>query len=205
MIAKEKKTKTWYKIGGFDSVLFVPTTPDGKLKRMYENDIRKSGIRMKIVERTGRTLKSQLQTSNPFKEPNCGRDDCLLCRTLGQGNCMTEGVTYKLECASEEQCAKDRYKGETGGNTYTRGLEHSARLAARDLNNSPLWRHCVEQHGGEEQTFLMSVTGTFRNDPMLRQITEAVQINNMGVGERMNDRAEWNMTPVPRTVITTTG
>ena len=177
-------------------MLFVPTTPDGKLKRMYEKDIRKSGIRMKIVERTGRTLKSQLQTSNPFKEPNCDRDDCLLCRTLGQGNCMMEGVTYKLECASEEQCAKDRYKGETGGNTYTRGLEHSARLAARDLNNSPLWRHCVEQ------TFLMSVTGTFRNDPILRQITEAVQINNMGVGERMK---EWNMTPVPRTVITTTG
>ena len=78
-----------------------------------------------------------------------------------------------------------------------------ARLAARDLNNSPLWRHCLEQHGGEVQTFLMSVTGTFKNDAMLRQITEAVQINNMEVGERMNDRAEWNMTRIPRTVITT--
>ena len=108
-----------------------------------------------------------------------------------------------LDCASEEQCEEGLYKGETGGNTYTRGQEHTARLAARDMNNSPLWRHCVEQHGGEEQTFLMSITGTFRNDAMLRQITEAVQINNMGVEERMNDRAEWNMTPVPRTVITT--
>ena len=78
-----------------------------------------------------------------------------------------------------------------------------ARLAARDLNNSPLWRHCLEQHGGEVQTFLMSVTDTFKNDAMLRQITEAVQINNMEVGERMNDRAEWNMTRIPRTVITT--
>ena len=36
----------------------------------------------------------------------------------------------------------------------------------------------------------MSVTGTYKNDAMLRQITEAVQINNMEVGERMNDRAE---------------
>ena len=203
MIEKEKKKKTWYRIGGFDSVLFVPTTPGGKLKRAYEEDIRRSGIRVKVVEKTGRTLKSQLQTSNPFKEPTCGREDCLLCTTLGQGNCNTEGVTYKLDCASEEQCEEGLYKGETGGNTYTRGQEHTARLAARDMNNSPLWRHCVEQHGGEEQTFLMSITGTFRNDAMLRQITEAVQINNMGVEERMNDRAEWNMTPVPRTVIIT--
>ena len=78
-----------------------------------------------------------------------------------------------------------------------------ANLAKRDLVNSPLWRHCVEQHGGEVQTFLMSVTGTFRNDAMLRQVTEAVQINNMSADERMNDRAEWNMTRIPRTVITT--
>ena len=79
------------------------------------------------------------------------------------------------------------------------------RLAAWDMSNSPLWRHCVEQHGGEEQTFLMCVTGTFRNDAMLRQITEAVQINNMDVNVRMNDRAEWNMTRIPRTVVTTDG
>ena len=203
MIEKERKKKTWYQIGGFDSVLFLPATPGGKLKRTYEKDIRRSGIRVKVVEKTGRTLKSQLQTSNPFKEPTCGREDCLLCTTFGQGNCNTEGVTYMLDCASEEQCEKGLYKGETGENTYTRGQEHMARLAARDINNSPLWRHFVEQHGGVEQTFLMSVTGTFRNDAMLRQITEAVQINNMRVGERMNDRAEWNMTPVPRTVITT--
>ena len=189
---KEEKRKLWYKRGGFDSVLFVPTTPEGKLKKMYETTIRRSGIRMKVVERTGRTLKSQLQTSNPFREPNCGREDCLLCRTLGQGNCNTEGITYKIECGSMN-CRKGVYKGETAYNAYTRGREHMARLAARDLNNSPLWRHCLEQHGGEVQTFLMSVTGTYRNDAMLRQITEAVQINSMEVSERMNDRAEWNI------------
>ena len=44
IIAKAKKEKTWSKVGGFDSVLFVPKTPEGKLKRMCEQDIRKSGI-----------------------------------------------------------------------------------------------------------------------------------------------------------------
>ncbi len=149
-------------------------------------------------------LKSQLQTSDPFKEPGCGREDCLVCTTFGQGNCNTESITYRIDC-SVEGCEKDVYKGETAFNAYTRGREHMGRLAARDLNNSPLWRHCMEQHGGEEQNFWMSVTGTYRNDAMLRQITEAVQINGMEVSRRMNDRAEWNMTRIPRTVITTEG
>ena len=50
---KERKRRNWYKRGGFDSVLFVPSTPDGKLKRMYHHAIRKSGLRIKVVERTG--------------------------------------------------------------------------------------------------------------------------------------------------------
>ena len=202
MLEKEEEKKIWYKRGGFDSVLFVPATPEGKLKRMYEEIVRGSGIRMKVVEKTGRTLKSQLQTSDPFRDPDCGREDCLVCTTFGQGNCNTESVTYRIDCGSGD-CEKDVYKGESAYNAYTRGGEHMGRLTARDENNSPLWRHCVDQHGGEMQTFLMSVTGTYRNDAMLRQVTEAVQINNMDVDRRMNDRAEWNMTRIPRTVITT--
>ena len=204
IIEKEEKKKTWYKQGGFDTVLFIPTTPDGQLKKMYENVIRRSGIRMKVVERTGRTLKSQLQTSNPFREENCDREDCFVCTTFGRGNCNTESITYRIDCSGGD-CEKDIYKGETACNAYTRGKEHMGRLAARDLSNSPLWRHCLEQHEGETQTFLMSVTGAYRNDTMLRQITEAVQINSMDPNRRMNDRSEWNMTRVPRTVITTNG
>ena len=41
----EKKSK-WYKQGGFDSVLFVPATPKGTLKNMYEHEISKSRIRI---------------------------------------------------------------------------------------------------------------------------------------------------------------
>ena len=52
MELKEKKKTDWYKQGGFDSVLFVPATPNGKLKHMYEEEIRRSGLRIKIVERT---------------------------------------------------------------------------------------------------------------------------------------------------------
>ena len=48
----------------------------------------------------------------------------------------------------------------------------------------------------------MSVTGTFKDDAMLRQITEAVQIENLDPGKLMNSRTEWNMTRVPRATIT---
>ena len=198
---KEKKKKDWYRQGGFDSVLFVPTTPTGKLKRMYETEIRKSGMRIKVVERTGRTLKSQLQTSNPFKPDLCGRLDCFPCTTTGKGNCEAESVSYKIECEGEDCTRGGKYEGETAGNGYTRGGQHLYNLSKRYLDNSPLWRHCLEEHGGEVQRFQMSITGVYKNDAMLRQITEAVKINNTDPNMLMNDRAEWNMTRVPRTVI----
>ena len=198
---KEQKRKDWYRNGGFDTVLFTTMTPDGKLKRMYENEIRKSGLRIKVVERSGKTLKSQLQTSNPFKQKRCGRGDCFICTTSNVGNCYVEGVTYSIDCQSMEVCRKNSYKGETGSNGYTRGDQHATHLRGRNLDNSPLWRHCVEQHGGRMQQFSMAITGTFRNDAMLRQITEAVQINNTDRNELMNTRAEWNMARVPRAEI----
>ena len=51
------------------------------------------------------------------------------------------------------------------------------------------------------QNFKMRVTGTFRNDAMLRQISEAVQIENTDPQRLMNTRAEWNMPRVPRATI----
>ena len=59
----------------------------------------------------------------------------------------------------------------------------------------------MEEHGGELQTFQMSITWSYRNDAMLREITEIVQIENTPTGTLMNDRAEWNMTRVPRVTI----
>ena len=43
----------------------------------------------------------------------------------------------------------------------------------------------------------MSIT-IYKNDAMLRQIMEAVQIEGRDDTSLMNNRAEWNMTRVPR-------
>ena len=57
---KQRKKRTWYKKDGFDSVLFIPSTPGGKLKSIYQREIFKSRIRIKVVQKNGMTLKGQL-------------------------------------------------------------------------------------------------------------------------------------------------
>ena len=67
---KEKKrrtTGTRYKKGGYDSVMFVPATPGSVLMKKYKNEVQKSGIKIRIVEKAGISLKQQLQRSDPFK------------------------------------------------------------------------------------------------------------------------------------------
>ena len=129
--------------------------------------------------------------------------DCFVCTTSGKGNCTTKSITYKIDCLGEG-CVRNVYKGESASNGYTRGVEHLNHLNSHNVSNSSLWKHCLAQHGGDMQSFSMSITGSYRNDAMLRQITEAVQIKNTDREVLMNDRTEWNMTPVPRAVITTT-
>ena len=75
---ERSEKKSWYKNCGFDSILFVPSTPEGKLRNLYQGQIVKSGLRIKVVETTGMTLKRQLQTSNPFKRKQCGREQCFV-------------------------------------------------------------------------------------------------------------------------------
>ena len=197
---KVKRKKSWYKDGGFDSVLFVPSTPENQLKRAYQKEIAKSGLRIKVIEKTGTTLKSKLQVSNPFKPRHCDREGCFVCSSGGTGNCNAESITYEVECLGD--CTvKDLYKGESAHNAFTRGKKHMSDLNGRNVSNSPLWRHCRDSHSSTMQNFKMRVTGTFRNDAMLRQISEAVQIENTDPQRLMNTRAEWNMPRVPRATI----
>ena len=168
---------------------------------MYQREITKSGFRIKVVEKTGTTLKSQLQQSNPFRPQRCGREKCFVCSSGGTGNCNTESINYDINCKGNCD-KKDIYRGETATNAYTRGDKHTRNLNRRDERNSPLWRHCVEVHNGEMQDFTMKVTGTYRKDAMLRQISEAVKIENTDADRLMNTRSEWNMTRVPRATVT---
>ena len=51
----------------YDSMMFVPATPGSVLMKKYKNEVQKSGIKIRIVEKAGISLKQQLQRSDPFK------------------------------------------------------------------------------------------------------------------------------------------
>ena len=109
--------------------------------------MKNSGLKIKVIEKTGTAIKSKFQKSNPFKKEKC-EEDCMVCQTNGKGNCEQVGVTYEIEC----QRCKAVYVGETSRNAKKRGSEHMKELKEK-RDTSVLWRHCKEQHATEEQPY----------------------------------------------------
>ena len=58
-----------------------------------------------------------------------------------------------------------------------------------------------EKHNSEMQKFEINVTGSYSNNAMLRQISEAVRLGQVPEGSLMNFKNEWNYFCVPRTVV----
>ena len=143
---------------------------------MMQTEMRKQGFKVKIVEQAGISLKRLLQRSDPLKQSSCSRGDCFICKggDRRKGSCTTICVTYEIKC---KDCG-DVYVGETSRRACTRGKEHLKLLAGKQ-KESALWRHCEEKHGGIEQDFSMNVTGSYRSDPMARQIAEVVRIRKI--------------------------
>ena len=72
---------------------------------------------------------------------------------------------------------------------------------AKKEERSALWKHCKEKHNNEMQKFEMSVTGSYSNDAMVRQISEGVRIDQLPEGSLMISKNESNYFRVPRTVV----
>ena len=72
---------------------------------------------------------------------------------------------------------------------------------AKKEERSALWKHCKEKHNNQMQKFEMSVTGSYSNDAMLRQISEGVRIDQLPEGSLMISKNESNYFRVPRTVV----
>ena len=198
---KRDKKLSWYKRGGYESVIFVQSTPRSKLKQRFQAEIDRQGLKIRVVEKAGRSLKSSLQRSNPFGEASCDRETCVICNTDGRGSCSKEGINYKFSCIGcESSSLRGIYHGESSKNGFTRGGEHLRELDRKD-GGSIMWRHCKEKHGGVIQDFRMDVTGYYRNDAMLRQITEAVRINETPQDELVNNKKEWNFISFPRVMV----
>ena len=139
------------------AVMFVPYTPKGELARRMrevETDMEKhTGIKLKIVERSGTKLIDLIHKADPWEGQDCGRDKCILCETkqktgkfLSQ-DCHKRCVVYETWCLTcEERGRKEieedetldeetrnrklremkvyKYVGESSRSFYERGLLH---------------------------------------------------------------------------------
>ena len=190
---KRDKKKIWFKKGGYLAPIFIPMTPKSELAHTLQKRIDDSGLKMKVVERAGTTLKRMLQKSDPFRPATCGWNDCFVCITGGKGSCQSESVNYDIDC---KDCACPCYRGETAINAYTRGKQHMKDFEKK-RPKSVMLRHSTEKHNGHTPEFQLNVTGVFRNDAMLRQITEAVKIRTTSSAQLANSRDEWNYLHLP--------
>ena len=82
------------------AVMFVPYTRKGELARRLreaEEELgAQTGVKIKIVERTGRRLVDLLHRADPWQGQDCGRPKCLLCATkMRTGRDLTQDCTKR--------------------------------------------------------------------------------------------------------------
>jgi hypothetical protein len=120
---KQKKKNNWSNRGGYIAPIFVPPTPQSvlanQLKEIAEAEA-EGGIRFRIIETGGRSIKSIVQRSNPTATKGCEEEDCLPCRGgKGEGgDCRQCGVNYSVECQLCPDGSKSIYHGRLP-ETYT--------------------------------------------------------------------------------------
>ena len=194
--AKRRKRHEWATKGGHIAPIFVPATPGGTLMKMMRKvaeDEAKEGIRFKIIEMGGRTLKSMFQKSNPTATQGCSEEDCIGCnieRGKG-GNCQRNNINYEIECQVCPEGRKAIYIGETSNNLYTRTKQHIGR---KNHEDSFINKHTEEYHQGEEVRMEARVTHT-NKDCLTRQIREGILIRRC-TKPVLNSKSEWFQPPI---------
>ena len=192
--SKQKKKYEWSTRGGFIAPIFVPPTPNSELalslKAVAENEA-EAGVKFKIVETGGLSIKSVLQRSNPLETPGCDDEECLPCKPgRGEGGqCDGCGVNYQIECQLCPDDQKEVYIGESSRNLFTRSQEHVNNFRS-GLQSSFMLKHQNDKHSGEEPNFKASVTARTR-DCLARQVREAVLIRRSQVPV-LNGKSEWH-------------
>ena len=184
---KVQQKKTWFKNGRYKSVFYVDATKDGFLAKECQKILNRCDVPIKVMEKTGESLKRMLTKSNPFRTGNCDDPECPVCLRECGINCRTSDVVYQNYCVHHETC-NGKYNGETADIIKERFGEHldDARLRPE---SSTMWKHAEEKHNGESVEFKVKILGSCPGDALLRQCMEAVSIRDEN--PEMNRRAEW--------------
>ena len=188
---KSKKRSTWFTKGGFETVLFVGATPCSELAKECRGILKDTGLKIKVVERSGKLLKRYLTRSDLFKPLNCESEECCACKANPTLNCKTRDAIYEIKCTCGEH-----YVGETARSLGERCNEHIKKLERKE-GTSVFHQHMIEKHNGIEQALSIHLLRTCPNDATLKQITEATYIHEKNPG--LNAKGERGNSNVPGT------
>ena len=224
---KALKRRAWYR--PFDSVFFCPTTPGGELAKRIRGVTRdvaeRTGMSIKVVERGGVSLKSQLRSrrsNNICPDAN----ECVIHKSGGRGDCSSQNIVYKGTCVTcrdngitskpdkyghivrvndSSTGISSVYIGETSKTCYVRGKQHLECLSNPDNTRSKsnaLVKHRELYHNGEEDNvqFQFEVIKSFKK-PLERQVWEGVEIHSSREDIIMNSRLDHYQPAVGRMVM----
>ena len=170
------------------------------------------GFGIKVVERSGSSLKSQFPQASLWEGAHCGRESCITCN---QGAdfmtpCSRKSLVYENACAACNTMAGSKegvketdpeipslYVGESSRTIQERGLEHWADFR-RNKKDSHIRKHQELQHNGEAPNFIMRAV-SFHRSALSRQTAEAIRIRRRGgMGTVLNSKSEFNRCYIPR-------
>ena len=157
---------------------------------------------MKVIEKAGTQIKQLVQKSDPFRSNKCPDINCFPCKSNNQNkqfNCRKDGIVYTIKC---NKCSAE-YIGESARNANTRGKEHKQDFDTQK-DCSVMLRHTQSHHRDDENKpdYTMTVKQIYTNKCMDRQISEAIQINNIPFLDRINTRTEYTQNRIVRASLT---
>ena len=157
------------------------------------------GFKVKVVERTGRSLGSNFPLNNLWAGVKCGREDCVTCEQGGEEDlpqCTQTNLVYENICVGcnpgatkkgeQEDIRSDIptvYIGETSRSIYERSKEHWEGVRKMCSKNHMVKHQMLEHNGELEPDFTMKVKGYFKT-ALARQVAEAVWIRRRGEREQ---------------------
>ena len=78
-------------------MFFVDATPKSELAERCKREFDRAGLKVKVVERSGRSIKRTLVKSNPFKKLGCSCASCQVCALGEEIDCKARGAHYKRD------------------------------------------------------------------------------------------------------------
>ena len=92
---KAEKRNRWYEKGGYETAMFIDATPNGELAAECKKALKSSELKIRVVERSGQSLRSILSKSDPFQNDSCGKDTCKLNKLQNEG-CRVQNEMPRL-------------------------------------------------------------------------------------------------------------